>query len=74
MSSGLLKARGFDRINALVDTLVQILDDMGQGQDCCTCLATKAQARIAVEPFIRPDEKEFLMPLSEAQEIMRSVT
>jgi hypothetical protein len=62
-----------EKVTALVDAFVQILDDMGTGQNCCTCLATKAQARIAIEPFIGDDEKEFLMPLEDAQKIWDGV-
>jgi hypothetical protein len=64
---------GVIAVNVLVDAMVQVLDDMGHGEHCGTCLATKAQARIAIEPFIGEDEKEFLMPLSEAEKIWENI-
>ena len=60
-------------VTALVDAMVQVLDDMGIEENCCTCLATKVQARIAIEPFIGEDEKEFLMPFSEAEKIWEDI-
>ena len=51
----------------------QLLDDMGKDR-MCVCLAAKAQARIAYEPFITDIERdvcEDLMTLEAALEIER---
>jgi hypothetical protein len=52
----------------LADAMWQLLDDMGKN-GLSVCLAAKAQARIAYEPFITDIERavcEDLMPLDEA--------
>jgi hypothetical protein len=56
-------------ITALIDAMDQLLDDMGEhGQS--VCLAAKAQARIAFEPFFDPEIHIMDMPLIEAQRVM----
>lgn len=56
------------QIDALVDAMDQLLDDMGvEGQS--VCLAAKAQARIAFEPFMMPEMATFYMSLAEANRI-----
>ena len=61
-------------VQALADAMWQILDDMGETGNS-VCLAAKAQARIAYEPFLDKDEPadEGWMPLAEAQAIMNEV-
>lgn len=55
-------------ISDLADAMAQLLDDMGEhGQS--VCLAAKAQARVAYEPFVEEDYTPD-MPLLEAQRIM----
>lgn len=57
-------------IEALADAMWQLLDDMGErGQS--VCVAAKAQARIAFEPFRDKSEPEFIdwMSLEEAKRI-----
>lgn len=59
-----------EQINELVEAMVQLLDDMGPTNNCCACLAAKAQARIAIEPFLTDDHApEDLMPLALAKRI-----
>ena len=60
-----------EQITALADAMWQLLDDMVRsGQD--VCLASKAQARIAYEPFLDKDDPADLdwMTLAEAEAIM----
>lgn len=61
-----------DEIEALADAMAQLLDDMGTHDiNKCVCLAAKAQARIAYEPFRdTSDTDDWLMPLDRAKEIM----
>lgn len=57
-----------EQITALIDAMDQLLDDMGiDGQS--VCLAAKAQARIAFEPFLDPECVGFIMPLEEARRV-----
>jgi hypothetical protein len=59
------------QIADLADAMWQLLDDMGK-DGLSVCLAAKAQARVAYEPFITDIEREAyagLMPLAEALEI-----
>jgi len=67
--------RAYDeaKYNALVAAMDQLLDDMGKaGQS--VCLAAKAQARVAFEPFRdKEEEPDWLMPLDAAKEILRQV-
>lgn len=54
----------------LADAMWQLLDDMGiAGQS--VCLAAKAQARIAIEPFLTPDRPacDDWMTLADAEKI-----
>lgn len=58
-----------NEIAALVDAMDQLLDDMGEhGQS--VCLAAKAQARVAFEPFFDPEIHVMDMPLEEAVRIV----
>jgi hypothetical protein len=63
---------GDPEASALAEAMSQLLDDMGPS-GLGVCLAAKAKARIAYEPFIDPDEREFIMPLQMAQEIVRQI-
>lgn len=57
------------QIIALVEAMDQLLDDMGQtGQS--VCLAAKAQARIAFEPFINPEAEHIYISLEAAKIII----
>ena len=58
-------------IDRLVAAMDQLLDDMGSGDGCCVCLAAKAQARIAFEPFMELNAADFYMPLAEAKRISK---
>ena len=61
-----------EQIEALAAAMDQLLDDMGKtGQS--VCLAAKAQARVAFEPFRDKDDQDddWLMPLDVAEEILR---
>lgn len=59
-----------EQIAALIEAMDSLLDDMGHdGQS--VCLYTKAQARVAFEPFLDPESAEFIMPLDEAERIVR---
>lgn len=53
----------------VIDALLQILDDMGVDGDCC-CLLAKAQARVAIEPFLEDDDGEGLMSYEDAKNIV----
>lgn len=57
----------------LADAMWQLLDDMGKN-GLSVCLAAKAEARIAYEPFVTDAERELcndLMSLEEALEVDR---
>lgn len=54
-----------EQVDALVDAVEQLLDDMGKG-GVCVCLHAKAKARIAFEPFCDPEAAEYFMTLEEA--------
>jgi hypothetical protein len=56
-------------IGKVKDALWQLLDDMGR-DGVHVCLAAKAQARIAFEPF-RNDDSPLDWPLAEAEKIMK---
>lgn len=55
-------------LEPLVAAMDQLLDDMGL-DGTCVCLAAKAQARIAFEPFIASDAADIYMPLEIANRI-----
>jgi hypothetical protein len=61
-----------EEIKALVAAMSQILDDMRK-DGTSVCLATKAQARIAYEPFADPEEIDFIMPIEEARRILEEL-
>ena len=60
-----------DPTEALADAMWQLLDDMGPtGQG--VCIAAKARARVALEPFLLEDaDREGIMPLDEAMRIVK---
>lgn len=61
------------QIDDLVDAMWQLLDDMGR-DSLCVCGLAKAQARIAFEPFYRPeDHGKLSMTFEEAKQIDRRV-
>ena len=62
-------ARLNKQTKSLADAMWQVLDDMGK-DGSCVCLATKAQARIAYEPFSDPRCERDFMPLAEARRIL----
>jgi hypothetical protein len=59
-----------EEVTVLADAMWQLLDDMGaRGQS--VCLAAKAQARLAYEPFRdKSEEYDDWMPVEEARRIM----
>ncbi len=57
-------------VAALIDAMEQLLDDMGVS-GTCVCLASKARARIAFEPFLDWVPAERFMPLADAQRIIQ---
>lgn len=59
-----------DEINALIDAMDQLLDDMGEN-GLSVCKLAKAKARIAFEPFRDLDEhSEAIMSLDVAKAIV----
>lgn len=62
------------QVEALADAMWQLLDDMQGGMS--VCLAAKAEARVALEPFLTPDrpECEKWMNLSYAKFIEREAS
>jgi hypothetical protein len=58
-------------VNNLIEAMSQLLDDMGKDGKS-VCLAAKAQARVAYEPFIDEPEwaRDCLMPLEYAKRIL----
>lgn len=60
------------QIDALVDAMAQLLDDMGES-GTCVCLHAKAAARLAYEPF-RELDYEPGMSLTEARKIVDAHT
>lgn len=59
-----------EQIKRLVDAMEQLLDDMGtSGQS--VCLAAKAQARVAYEPFVDEEVREFYMALADAERVLK---
>lgn len=58
-----------EQINALIEAMDQLLDDMGiDGRS--VCLFAKAQARVAFEPFLDRECVEYVMPLEEALKVL----
>lgn len=57
----------------LIDAMDQLLDDMGHA-GLSVCLAAKAQARVAFEPFVEPSYADMYMPLEEAKRILAECT
>lgn len=61
-----------EQIEALEDAMWQLLDDMG-ADGKSVCLAAKAQARVAYEPFM-PDDGTYYrdwMTLDQAERILK---
>jgi hypothetical protein len=68
-----------ENVEALAAAMLRVLDDMGGGpfsssSSTSVCLATKAQARIAYEPFAGTDERAIIMPIEEARRILAEVS
>lgn len=63
------------QVEALADAMWQLLDDMGK-DGRSVCLAAKAQARIAYEPFRDKSEPEYddWMTVAEARAIEEEVS
>lgn len=63
-------------VEALADAMAQLLDDMGtHDANKSVCLAAKAQARIAYEPFRdTEDTDDWLMPLDRAMTMNRVIS
>lgn len=61
-----------EQIEALADAMWQLLDDMGRSGRS-VCLAAKAQARVAYEPFRDNSEGEYhdWMSLTDAERILK---
>lgn len=57
-----------DDFDRLIEAMDQLLDDMGH-EGTSVCLAAKAKARIAFEPFMELDAAHIYMPLDEAKRI-----
>jgi hypothetical protein len=61
-----------EQVQELADAMWQLLDDMGEcGKS--VCLAAKAQARVAYEPFRDKSDPEYRdwMPLATAEQILK---
>lgn len=59
-------------VESLASAMWQLLDDLGERR-LSVCLAAKAQARVAYEPFRDKSEPEYSdwMSLAEAEEVLR---
>jgi hypothetical protein len=58
-------------VQALAEAMDQLLDDMGLS-GCSVCMAAKAQARIAYEPFRdKSVSGDWLMPMEDAESILK---
>ena len=58
-----------EQVEELADAMWQLLNDMHPGGQS-VCLAAKARARLAYEPFrAEPEDEIGIMPLAEAQAI-----
>ena len=64
-----VEAEMWNNVRELADAMDQLLDDMGRN-GTSVCLAAKAKARVAFEPFMEPDAAELYMPLDEAKRIV----
>lgn len=59
-----------EQVQALADAMWQLLDDMGRdGQS--VCLAAKAEARRAYEPFREEEPYDDWLSLNDAEAILR---
>lgn len=61
-----------EEVQELADAMWQLLDDMGD-RGASVCLAAKAQARVAYEPFRDKSEPEYddWMSLAQAKKILK---
>lgn len=61
-----------EQVQELADAMWQILDDMGDHRQS-VCLAAKAQARVAYEPFRDKSEPEYddWMSMAAAEQVLR---
>lgn len=61
-----------EQIEELADAMWQLLDDMGDHRQS-VCLAAKAQARVAYEPFRDTSEPEYddWMTVAQAKQILK---
>jgi hypothetical protein len=61
-----------EEVTELADAMWQLLDDMGDHRRS-VCLAAKAQARIAYEPFRDTSEPEYddWMTIAQAKQILK---
>jgi hypothetical protein len=57
------------QIHELADAMWQLLDDMGEDRQS-VCLAAKAQARVAYEPFMEAGDDSDWMTLEQAEQIL----
>ena len=60
-------------IRGLIEAMFDLLDDMGPDRMFVSDVS-KAQARIAYEPFLADDELEYLMSIEEARRIVKEIT
>ena len=63
-----------EQVERLVDAMWQLIDDMGP-TGLSVCHMAKAQARIALEPFLDDEDKTYTSWLSlfDAKQIVKSV-
>lgn len=68
------RAATHEEVEALIEAMTQLLDDMGP-YGTCVCVAAKAQARIAWEPFRDDglDMDPYFMTLADAQRVIDEV-
>lgn len=59
-----------EQVRELADAMWQLLDDMGE-HGKCVCLAAKAQARVAYEPFMEAGDFTNWMTMAQAERILR---
>ena len=57
---------------ALIAAMDQVLDDMGTG-GFAVCGATKAQARVALDPYLNDEERALHTPIEDARQLLKDV-
>ena len=57
---------------ALIAAMDQVLDDMGTG-GFAVCGATKAQARVALDPYLNDEERALHTPVEDARQLLKDV-